>query len=1024
MELAQKAVDAGIPLAPHMLTENKFARLAGEAAEKVPYAGGKGKQRQAAFNAGLAKAIDPETAATKLTPDVFAELQDKAGQAIGDISARTPVPKDALGDLTSVARRETPDVQAVVKAYADDFAKVADENGGVIPGDTLRRLRTEAQSQARTTSNGDLRRTLGDLVKKVDDALTEHAAEGDMEALLDARRRYAISKTLEPLVAKSANGDISPAALMSRVTADRAGKQRMARGRGGELGDYARIGQQFLKEQATSNTAERNIVYKVFTDAVAAGKAATAYPLAAAYNLLGPKAAKWMVERQRKRGPPTSEAPPPPAEPTLGMGFEPPPTRGGPANPLGDLTPDWETTPGAGGERPPAMSPEGLVQAVGDPAVTTGRRQDLRSPLEIPAVPGRPDLPDALVTGAPAEVAGTPRAISAMDEPGAIEARRQQGMAESEAAAAAQRAEPVPVGEATEIKPEVVTPANAPKDPRLAEIARLKAATKSDVVRKALDRRAAAVKRELDATQAADDLRAAAEQTKDPETKKVLLAEADKMAKPEPIPVGEATEIKPEVIEPGVPREEGQSPAAAIGKADEASVQQAGPDSPATPAANRAQADEGRPGEGEVDGGRLRADDLQPEGRQEGVQADGGTGAQAGKKLTSRQADAEAKRLTDETGVKHVARNVERVDEEGYTVGEWKAVPEDLPENRPGGMSVEEAKAYLERANKERPIGGSWDEIERKQGGKLNRKNLDKGTEHKSLSGFPEIDEGFMREQQRVQEAARPAPVSDRGLAAVRRTLEEGVAAGKLDKDGVSLALWALDRNPNLAKGLQYTGENAHKSQPGLKIETSATAANPGSYNSSMQVVRLLEDYKGAKTSALSTAHEILHHAERMMPENVQIGIRREWRRAVEKAIKNTSPLEAERRDALQLALRAMGDGDATAVEAMKPYFASGVLNRDADYRLVNPTEWWAENASEVLHGRFKGRGSWRAQAKQWLSEFVERIKSIFGERSHYEVIKALDEILNPTKTTGERKSKNMITGSGRREQPAQPQAP
>ena len=46
------------------------------------------------------------------------------------------------------------------------------------------------------------------------------------------------------------------------------------------------------------------------------------------------------------------------------------------------------------------MSPEGLVPAVGDDAVTTGRRKDLRAGLEIPAVEGRPDLPDALVTGA------------------------------------------------------------------------------------------------------------------------------------------------------------------------------------------------------------------------------------------------------------------------------------------------------------------------------------------------------------------------------------------------------------------------------------------------------------------------------------------------------------------------------------------------------------------------------------------------------------------------------------------------
>lgn len=269
-----------------------------------------------------------------------------------------------------------------------------------------------------------------------------------------------------------------------------------------------------------------------------------------------------------------------------------------------------------------------------------------------------------------------------------------------------------------------------------------------------------------------------------------------------------------------------------------------------------------------------------------------------------------------------------------------------------------------------------------------------------------------MREQQRVQEIAKPSPpMSERGLAAVRRTLEEGAAAGKLDKDGVSLALWALDRNPNLAKGLK---------QEGLQVEMAPHKGARGAYNDARELIRLVE----GNTDALTAAHELLHHAERMMPPQMQAGIRREWRRAVQAEIRNVAPMNPQRADALRLALRAMEDGDATAVEAMAPYFKNKVLDRQKDYRLVNPTEFWAENASEILHGRFSGRGSWRAQARQWLAELIEHLKGTVGLRSDAPILKALDEILNPAKTTGERKSKNMITGSGRRDQPAQPQAP
>ena len=70
-----------------------------------------------AFTNAIARAIDPESKATAITPDVFVEMQDKAGGEIGNIMARYEVPHDTFGDLSTLTRRDTPDVAKVVDAY-------------------------------------------------------------------------------------------------------------------------------------------------------------------------------------------------------------------------------------------------------------------------------------------------------------------------------------------------------------------------------------------------------------------------------------------------------------------------------------------------------------------------------------------------------------------------------------------------------------------------------------------------------------------------------------------------------------------------------------------------------------------------------------------------------------------------------------------------------------------------------------------------------------------------------------------
>jgi hypothetical protein len=98
------------------------------------------------------------------------------------------------------------------------------------------------------------------------------------QQLTQARSQYKAMKTIEDLVEKSPTGNISPTLLMGAV---RGSYGNMAYNGGGDLGQLARIGQQFLKPPPNSGTAERTHVLEMLgaLGAGAGGIAAGASPI-------------------------------------------------------------------------------------------------------------------------------------------------------------------------------------------------------------------------------------------------------------------------------------------------------------------------------------------------------------------------------------------------------------------------------------------------------------------------------------------------------------------------------------------------------------------------------------------------------------------------------------------------------------------------------------------------------------------------------------------------------------------------
>jgi len=104
-------------------------------------------------------------------------------------------------------------------------------------------------------------------------------------------------KVIQDLVPKAIDGNISPALLLGRVMSN---DKSMAYTGGGKLGTLAKGGQQFLKEVAGSQTAERQVLYGALgTAGAGAGFMAPQAIVPAAAVYAGARGIKALLESKK-----------------------------------------------------------------------------------------------------------------------------------------------------------------------------------------------------------------------------------------------------------------------------------------------------------------------------------------------------------------------------------------------------------------------------------------------------------------------------------------------------------------------------------------------------------------------------------------------------------------------------------------------------------------------------------------------------------------------------------------------------
>lgn len=586
LEAAQRAREAGYVLTPSTAGGGKLSRkIEGMAGE--PKLAKLASERNAQATNALVRQDLGIADDVPLSRAELARIRNEAGQAYDAVkdAGTIKVGKEWQRKLDSIAQSHDTAAESFEHRSDKPFSKVLeglrgrkDAAGNLVPRtgfsataavEEVKLLRNDADKAYRAGDKA-LGRTYRDMAQALDDAMDAHLqreakTRPEMADTVNAYReaRTRIAKTyLAEKALNDASGDIDASVYAREL--------KKGAPLSGDALKVAQFAQQFprLAQKTDRIGSTEGTVMDAGLGLL--GKTAALVPLRplARTALLSDAAQDRFVKKPK----PQAEAPAPAPEPELTAGQSPFPGRQAaeaPAQPLGDLTPDWETAPGAAAPagRREVVPAEGLVRAVDEdmpPARVRPGGADMRprsnqSPVgpvmpgpvaepatpargageQIPAVPGRPGLPDAMVAGAPGEVAPDAATGAAMQSEGAQLARAQQGFDPQPA-----RPERIPTGEATELDV---------SDPRLAEIQAMAESTKSEAVKKALAAEAARIRKEVKVKTEADkrtadaqELRTLAEGTKDVKLRQALLDRAGKLEVEDKLPVGETTELPPE----------------------------------------------------------------------------------------------------------------------------------------------------------------------------------------------------------------------------------------------------------------------------------------------------------------------------------------------------------------------------------------------------------------------------------------------------------------------------------------------
>lgn len=269
-DLAKKAAEQGIPLTPAQLTGSKPLKIIEAVMENLPFTAGAQAEikqgQRAAFNRAVLKQIGED--ADLATPEVLTAAKNRIGGQFNKLTESTEIKlgDDFLDLLTKLDSSRNAFSSPQIKGAVDKALELAAQ--GKISGRDYQNARTSLTNAAKGaySSDPELGQVLKALRGGLDDAAGQSIAPADKAAWDLARKQWGSLKTIEkaaaPTSADAVAGNVSPAKLAQALMSGN--KQAHTYGQTGEMGDLARIGQAFIKDQVpSSGTAERNFYQSV-----------------------------------------------------------------------------------------------------------------------------------------------------------------------------------------------------------------------------------------------------------------------------------------------------------------------------------------------------------------------------------------------------------------------------------------------------------------------------------------------------------------------------------------------------------------------------------------------------------------------------------------------------------------------------------------------------------------------------------------------------------------------------------------